>query len=278
MNHSSTERRGANTRVCRVETQLGARRLANLLLLLATISLATTAENELTPSLRWIEERGGEITRDQQARVVGIRVDLAWVTDGDIARLAKLADLKKLNLSFTLITDAGLERLSALRNVEELDLSSAELLTDAAIAHIRRWKKLRVLNLRGTDVTDTSMEYISSLPELESLDVSYTQVTNNGMEYLAPLAKLEKLSLGGNKITGAGLHILKSLPRLKHLNLGGVQKRNSGLWAVTIADSGIETVTGLKGLETLDLRGMRITGTAVDAIRKAHPACRVVWK
>ena len=153
-----------------------------LTLLLAAIAASGADTN---PS-QWIESRGGAVIRDKQARITGVRLDLAWVTDGDIAFLTTLPQLKSLDLSFTLITDAGMEQLSTLRGIESLNLQSAELLTDTAVAHIRGWKQLRSLNLRGTDITDTSMEYISNLPALEFLDISDTQVTNNGMECLAP--------------------------------------------------------------------------------------------
>ncbi|MBL8176380.1 MAG: hypothetical protein JNK48_17015 [Bryobacterales bacterium] len=217
--------------------------------------------------LDWIEARGGAVTRDAQSRVTGIRIDLAWVTDGDIASLAELPHLKTLDLSFTLITDAALEQLSPLRGIEHLNLQSAELLTDAAIAHIRGWKQLRSLQLRGTDITDTSMEYIAELPALERLDVSYTQITNNGMEYLAGLNRMEDLSIGGNKISGVGLHILKSLPRLKRLNLSGAQKRNSGTWGTALTEADMGTIAALAQLEALNLAGVRLTNSGLARLR-----------
>ena len=148
----------------------------------------------LTAALTAKAENPGVLTRDASGRVTGARLDLAWVTDGDVASLAAMADLKSLDLSFTLITDAGLESLSSLIAIESLNLQSAELLTDTAMAHVRGWKRLRSLNLRGTDITDTTMEYVSGFPALQSLDISYTQVTNNGMEFLAPLNHIEELS------------------------------------------------------------------------------------
>ena len=236
----------------------------NLLLILTAAFTACAAESG---NLEWIENRGGSVVRDAQSRVTGLRLDLAWVTDGDISFLASLPELKTLDLSFTLITDAGMEQLSTLKGVEHLNLQSAELLTDTAIAHIRGWKKLRSLNLRGTDITDTSMEYVAGLTALESLDVSYTQVTNNGMEFLAPLNRIEQLSIGGNKISGPGLHILKSLPRLKRLNLSGAQKRNSGTWATTIKEGDMETIGALTKLESLNLAGLRVTNSGLSRLK-----------
>lgn len=235
-----------------------------LAILLSTFA-AGAAE---TGPLAWIEQRGGEVQRDKQARVTGVRLDLSWVADGDIAVLATLPDLKTIDLSFTLITDAGLEQLRTLKGVERLNLQSAELLTDTAISYIRGWNQLQSLNLRGTDVTDTSMEYIGSLTGLRSLDVSYTQITNNGMEFLAPLNRIEDLSIGGNKVSGPGLHILKALPLLRRLNLSGAQKRNSGTWAATITEADMEIIGGLTRLESLHLGGLRVTNSGLAHLRR----------
>jgi internalin A len=219
--------------------------------LLVLLTAAFTAGAAESGNIEWIENRGGSVVRDAQSRVTGLRLDLAWVNDGDISFIASLPDLKTLDLSFTLITDIGLEQLSTLKGVEHLNLQSAELLTDTAIAHIRGWKQLRSLNLRGTDITDTS----------------YTQVTNNGMEFLAPLNRIEQLSIGGNKISGPGLHILKSLPRLKRLNLSGAQKRNSGTWATTIKEGDMETIGALAKLESLNLAGLKVSNSGLSRLK-----------
>jgi Leucine-rich repeat (LRR) protein len=285
---------------------------------LLAAALAAAAE---IGDLNWIEKRGGAVTRDSRSRVTGVRMDLSWVTDGDVAALASLPNLESLDLAFTLITDAGVEQLRGLKGVKRLNLQSAELLTDTAISHIRGWSGLRSLNLRGTDITDTSMEHIGSLAALTSLDVSYTQITNNGMEFLATLNQLEELSVGGNKVSGPGLHILKSLPRLSRLNLSGAQKRNSGTWATALAEGDMDIIGTLTSsgtqvtseglaalkplrelkrlklwkarrindaavphliahsrLELLDLAESGITEAGVAEVRKALPACQVLWK
>jgi len=212
---------------------------------------------------KWVRERGGVV--EEGARRV--KLDLAWVGDRDAARLAELKDLESLDLSLTLISDIGMQRLKPLNNIRELGLYSVEHITDTGISYIRGWNQLRRLNLRGTDITDTSMEYVAGFPALTHLDVSYTQVTNNGLEFLPALTQLEEFSAGGNKISGVGLHALKALPRLKRLNLSGAQKRNSGTWVVTLADPDLETLGQLKGLESLNLGGLRVTDLGLVQLR-----------
>src|SRR3954466_11622819 len=56
----------------------------------------------------WITKAGGTVTRDGSGRVVSVNLHASWVTDSDIAELAKLPALTKLDLSMTRITDRGL--------------------------------------------------------------------------------------------------------------------------------------------------------------------------
>ena len=191
----------------------------------------------------------------------------SWVTDADIETLLSQPDLRRLDLSLSLITDAGMARLKALRNVTVLNLFAVEHITDAAIASIRGWEKLERLNLRGTDITDTSLRYVGGMTSLRSLDVSGTQITNNGMEYLANLRDLEELRIGGNKVTGSGLHILKTLPRLRTLSLNGSQKRNSGTWAASLNDNDMDTIASLSRLEWLDLGGVKVTDLGASKLK-----------
>lgn len=190
-----------------------------------------------------------------------------WITDADLESLVSQPNLQKVDLSLSLITDAGMERLKSLENITDLNLFAVEHITDAGIASLRGWSKLQRLNLRGTDITDTSLEYLAQIPSIRSLDISYTQITNNGLEHLSALTNLEELALGGNKVTGAGLRVLKLLPALRSLNLNGAQKRNSGTWAVSLTDLDLDAVAGLKGLQSLDLGGLKITDAGIARLK-----------
>lgn len=195
--------------------------------------------------------------------------DPLWLTDADAGRIAAQKDLRKLDLSFSLIGDAGMEKIRALPNVTDLNLYAVEHITDVAIAYIREWK-LRRLNLRGTDITDTSLQYLAGMTTLQSLDISYTQVTNNGMEYLAALRDLEELEAGGNKLTGVGLRVLKLLPKLRTVNLGGVQKRNSGFWLTTLTDLDYDALAGLAALRDLNLASVKVTDPGVARLKQVR--------
>jgi Leucine rich repeat/Leucine Rich repeat len=201
-----------------------------------------------------IESQGGDVKRDAKGAVVEVSLARTWANDADVARIARLNTIRRLDLSLTYVSDAGADQLKTLANLEELNLFAAEFITDAAMAFLRGNRRLTALNLRGTDVTDTSLAYIAELSNLKSLDVSFTQITDVGLEHLASLAQLEELNLGGNKITGASLHVLKLLPKLRKLSFYGIQRRNAGwCWAPVVTDLELDTISRLGGLEDLNV-------------------------
>jgi hypothetical protein len=60
------------------------------------------------------------VTRDGAGRVTGVDLGASWVSDADLARLARL------DLSLTHITDLGLQQLKTAPAIEELNLHYAE--------------------------------------------------------------------------------------------------------------------------------------------------------
>ena len=64
-------------------------------------------------------------------------------------------------------------------------------------------------------------------------------------------------------VDGPGLQFLKLLPGLKRLDLHGQQRTDSGLWSVTLTDSGLDAVLALAHLEELNLAGSKITDVGV---------------
>src|SRR5579862_3951253 len=209
---------------------------------------------------RWLADRGAVVQSDASSRITGLGLGFRWVTDADVEMIADLKDLRKLDLSFSLITDGGMEHLKPLDGVTDLNLFAVEKITDAGMSYIRGWKKLERLNLHGTDVTDiTMMQYVAGFTALRSLDIGYTLVGDLGLESLASLPRLEDLSIGGNKINGGGLHVLEALPKLAHLSLSGKQNRNGAIWSAVVTDIDLKLIGRLKQLQSLNLAGIKIT-------------------
>jgi Leucine-rich repeat (LRR) protein len=199
----------------------------------------------------------------------GIDLSFSWVTDAELARLARQPAIHRIQLDHTKITDLGLEYLKPLRGVRHLSLYYAEYITDDGLAHLRDWKQLEVLNLRGTRVTSKVFEHLAHLTALRHLDLAFTQIDDDGFEHLASLPNLESLAIGGNRLTGSCLPLLKLLPSLRSLDVGGIQRVDSGLWGLPLSDQNLARLGELHQLRRLSLAGATLNDRGTD--RPGHP-------
>lgn len=196
-------------------------------------------------------------------------VDLrsGWVTDSDMPRYARIADLRHLDLSLTRISDRGLRALKSAPAIEELNLYFAEQITDEGASVVRTWKHLKSLNLRGTKITDNTLEILAGVPTLESLDIGWAQITDTGLEHLTALTNLRRLTMGGNKLTDTALGFLRQMPQLEFLDIGGQQRTDSGLWSLSLTDAGMQSIATVTDLHELRLEGRNVTARGLDAIK-----------
>jgi Leucine-rich repeat (LRR) protein len=215
----------------------------------------------------WIVDKGGVTVRDNAGKIVAVDLRASWVADTDIAELARIPDLTRLDLSLTRISDQGLRNLRAAPKIAELNLYYAELITDDGMSAVRGWKHLKRLNLRGTKITDKTLEMLATVPTLESLDIGFAEITDVGLDHLSVLPNLRELTIGGNKLTDLGVQMLRQLPQLTYLDLGGSQRTDSGLWSVTITDGGMESVATLSNLKELRLNGTPVSGRGLERLK-----------
>src|SRR4051812_48558516 len=110
----------------------------------------------------------GHALKDASGEVIELDLTGAWVSDADMAQVARLHSVRKLDLSQTKITGRGMEYLASLPNVTDLNCYFAEYLGDDAIAHISSWKHVERLNLRGTKVTSKVFDSLAKLTSLRS--------------------------------------------------------------------------------------------------------------
>lgn len=210
--------------------------------------------------LIWVSDAGGSVKRDAQGRVIAVDLRASWVGDSDLAALATIATLSRLDLSETRITDHGLRQLKGAPAIRDLNLRYAELISDEGISSLKGWKHLVRLNLEGTKITDSALQHLSAITSLETLNIGSVLVTDAGLPALTSLTNLKELTLGGDKLTDAGLQSLRQLPGLTVLDLGGVQREDSGIWSVSFTQPGLDAIATLK-----DLRRLRLNETLVSA-------------
>ena len=130
--------------------------------------------------------------------------------DADLAALADMTDLRRLDLSDTGLVD--LSALSGLRGLESLDLSNnaiADLGPLAGLAELRR------LDLAGNRIE--ALWPLGGLPNLEVLLLDGNRVIDLGA--LTHHVRLETLGLSGNRVLDVGA--LADLGSLRRLDLGG---------------------------------------------------------
>jgi internalin A len=216
-----------------------------------------------------ISVAGARVVKDSQGDVIELDLTSSWVTDADLAKVAQLRSLKKLDLSHTKITDAGLEHLKPLQNAVELNCHYAESLTEDGVAHLKGWKNLEHLNLCGTKVTSRVFEHLAHLTSLRSLDLGFAQIDDEGFEHLTGLSHLEKLAIGGNRLNGSSLSFLKLLPALVDLDVSGIQRVDSGLWGLPLTDENLKRIGQLRQLRSLNLAGATLADRGID--RPGHP-------
>ena len=171
----------------------------------------------------WVAGLGGKVQRDAAGNVVTVNLRGTWVDDVEMIDIARLAKLRRLDLSHTRITDEGMLHLKPASQIEDLDLYYAEWVTDQGMTAIKNWKKLKRLDVRGTRISNGTLEIVSHMPQLEALDISNSQITDNGMDMLITLTNLKELSLGQGRGSAADLGFLRVLTTLTSLDIGGAK-------------------------------------------------------
>ena len=230
-------------------------------------TLAASSLLAATGPAAWIEAAGGTVTRDQAGRITGVDLHSSWVTDSDLAELAKQPALTRLDLSMTRITDRGMVELKSAQNITDLNLFYVELVSDQGLAALKSWKHLKRLNLRGTKVTDSTLRFLNGFTTLEALDIGFSQVTDAGLGQLTALTNLKELSVGGDKLTDAGLQALRQMPALVSLELNGQQRTDSGLWTVSLTELGLDAIATLKNLQHLRLDGIAVSPRGLEKLK-----------
>jgi hypothetical protein len=214
----------------------------------------------------WIEQAGGSVTREG-GKTVAVDLRSSWITDSDMPLLARMPDLKRLDLSLTRISDRGLRALKTAPAIEELNLYFAEQISDESMAIVKAWKHLKRLNLRGTRITDSTLEFLSGVLTLEALDIGWAQITDTGLDHLVPLTNLRWLTMGGNKLTGTSLQFLRQMPQIEYLDLGGAQRTDSGLWSLSLTDAGMQAIAQVTELRELRLAGTGVTSRNLEVLK-----------
>jgi Leucine rich repeat len=191
-------------------------------------------------------------------------LDLHGTKAANMRDVAKLEQLRVLNLRYTRVDDGGVRQLAGLKKLRALSLEGLHGLTDAGLAELSGLTELRSLDLsNATALTD--LKPLAKMKHLQSLAAHGSPVTDAGLGGLADLTALRELDLSSTKVTGAGLKALAGLKELEALNLSNT----------AVTDEGVKELAGLIRLKSLNLSNTKVTATRVDALKMALPKCKV---
>ena len=125
----------------------------------------------------------------------------------------------------------------------------------------------------GTAANDSLMRRLTLFPKLRSLGLNETKVTDGGLEVLEEFSELDRLGLRGMGLTDRGMEHVGDCARLRHV-------KNLMLLDVSdtqVSDAGILKLATLENLQTLFVRGSRVTAAGAEALKKDLPGVRVAF-
>ncbi len=105
------------------------------------------------------------------------------VTDEGVRQLARMPQLRQLDLSGTTVTDHGLEVVRHLRDLRDFHMPWQRLVTDAGLAHLASCEQLESVDLMGTDTGDGAIRALVARPNLRRLKTG-RRVTDGGLAFL----------------------------------------------------------------------------------------------
>lgn len=230
-----------------------------------------------------------------------------------LVEVARLKNLRVLELDDTDVGDAGLEAiggmpalaelsykdmrgvgargmaaLAGLRRLESLHLAFAEV--DDSLERLAASRTLRQLVLLRATVTDARAAAIAKIKSLRVLALSYTPITDGALAHVSALPQLSTLELIGTRITDDGVKALGQTKSLTELDLSGTATGDDALDALLglpklaslvlrgtrVTDLGAAKLARLQSLRHVDLGATAVTEAAVKALARELPEARVV--
>jgi hypothetical protein len=223
-----------------------------------------------------VESRPIAVTRDWQTalRILGRTSSPGLdaegqMTDTMLPEVAKVESVTSLNLAGSkTVTDDGIRHIARLPNLRHLDLGGTAV-TDRGLAVLRELPNLETVSLALTRVTDAGIAHLANCDELREVNLIGTRAGDGAIRALAGKRKLHVFR-SGNAVTNAGLALLHELPVFKTWRGGETTvallsydaRPNYLLLRGTFTDQGMQHLRGLDGLFALNLDDRAISITS----------------
>jgi Leucine-rich repeat (LRR) protein len=240
----------------------------------------------------------GEYVNGHASKVhVSLRIGKS---DTDLDGLRHFENLTKLNLAGEHYGDEALAHVAPLPRLEHLTLNTA--ISDQGIKHLATIKTLKWLCVVNPQCGSArshlfsfspgGLDPLKELTNLENLTLSCVALTDEHLGFLESMGKLKHLDLGYNSIVGPGLVHLAGCPQLEELSMNYCSGLDDGamvyvaklerlrevaLRDTKVGDAGAERLHGHRRLETVIVRGSRVTPEGRQALQASLPNVRSVY-
>lgn len=190
------------------------------------------------------------------------------MTDEVLGSIASLSTVTSLRLGGSkALTDAGVLHLAKMPQLRHLDLSGTQV-TDRGLDVFRDLPQLEVISLSGTRVTDAGVASLARCDRLECVDLGWTHTGDGAIRALAGKPALRTFS-SGNGVTDSGIAYLHVLPVFKTWQETGIDASadmdggpNSLSLRGPFTDRGLAALVGLDGLFGLNIWEIQLAITS----------------
>ena len=175
-----------------------------------------------------IEELGGRVSRSHDLdtlpewmrrqlplQIHAVDLSRTATTNGDVDCLAEFPSITRLNLSSTKIGPGGLAPLARLKELRSLQLAHT-LVTDQDLSFLATLP-LRDLSLSQTAITVAGLKRLGGQPALDLLDLRGTRVRDADLGALAAFVQLRQLFVDEEQVTTLGGSELRGIATLKNV-------------------------------------------------------------
>lgn len=231
------------------------------------------------------------------ARLETLNLSSTAITDAGLKQLSQFPQLKHVNLENTAITDAGLVHMQILSKLESLQLSLTEV-TDDGLSALGPLPALKALDVQLTAVSAAAAKrFHESHPQSRVASGASFELMSVGLDRKLTREYEWRSSdgLGQESYHSRGRRI-----KLKRLHVRGRASKNGvaedviggGLFhlpggqdeleELDLRDSDVNdfdlqfTITKLKKLKRLDLRGSQVSEQGVQELARALPNCEIL--
>jgi len=192
------------------------------------------------------------------------------LTDKALQHLSKLQSLEYVHIGGRGFTDAGMDDLAKLTNLRKLNISFDNSITNKGLAKLKTLKLLERLSLTCNNATISGLSHLNALKNISDLDIDGIKQDNSGLD-ISGLTKLEEFRLTTNfrpsrnklafdPVRDEDLACLAKLKNLRKLVIGG------GVRSATVTDAGIAYLKDLPNMRELYCRSPYLTDKSISYV------------